>query len=90
MNFRIAVLILWSCAFANAQAKELVFVAGATGGTGIEAVRILKDAGYAVRGGTRDINRAKQRFGDLADWVAFDALDPALVDRILQLDDFRA
>ena len=62
-------------------AKEVIFVAGATGGTGIEMVRLLVDAGYDVRGGTRNVERAHERFGDLAEWMTFDALDPVLVDQ---------
>lgn len=70
-----------ACVFnTTAWSRETIFVAGATGGTGIEVVRLLHDAGYLVRGGTRDPIRAFERFGNIADWVRFDALDPALID----------
>ena len=61
-------------------AAETIFVAGATGGTGVEVVRLLHDAGYAVRGGTRDPVSAQTAYGDIATWVAFDALDTVNVD----------
>jgi len=47
---------------ANGSAK-VVFVAGATGRTGIRVVRDLADRGYQVRAGVRDVARA-QRFFD--------------------------
>jgi len=64
----------------SATAKETVFVAGATGATGIEVVKLLHDAGHSVRGGTRNPERAKSIHGPIAEWVPFDALDTATVD----------
>ncbi len=81
MTMRLFLLVLMALTPPSVSAAELVFVAGATGGTGIEAVKLLKDKGYDVRGGTRDVNRTQKQYGDLADWITFDALDPALVDQ---------
>ncbi len=74
----LAALVLVLCW--DARAAETVFVAGATGSTGIEVVRLLHDAGYSVRGGTRNPDRAAAEHGDIADWVVFDALDTATVE----------
>lgn len=70
-------VLFWSW---TAIAKETVFIAGATGATGIEVVKLLHDAGYIVRGGTRNRERAQSIHGDIAEWVAFDALDTPTVD----------
>lgn len=61
-------------------ARETIFVAGATGATGLEVVRLLDAAGYDVRGGTRNPNRAREQHGSIANWVQYDALDTALVE----------
>lgn len=63
------------------QARETIFVAGATGGTGLEVVRLLDAAGYSVRAGTREPVRAQERYGDVAEWVLYDALDTALLEK---------
>lgn len=77
-----AILIFLGCPMAAplAQAQETVFVAGATGGTGLEVVRLLDAAGYNVRGGTRNPDSAQERHGSIAAWVRYDALDTTLVD----------
>jgi glutamyl-tRNA reductase len=51
-------------ASAVASDKPTVFVAGATGRTGQRCVRELVAAGYKVRAGARDANKAQALFAD--------------------------
>jgi len=57
--------------------KPIVLLAGATGETGLHIVRALSEKGYAVRGLTRDIAKAKSQNGEMAEWVAGDVRDIA-------------
>lgn len=52
--------------------NERVFVAGATGRTGRFVVSDLLQSGIAVRGLTRNPERAQDRFGSDAEWVSGD------------------
>ena len=56
---------------------DVVFVAGASGGTGQHLIRQLLDAGHEVRGLTRDPNAARQRTGIDIEWVKGDVRDPS-------------
>ena len=71
----LALVVVSCCAH-----SEIVLVAGATGRTGIEVVRLLTERGYRVRGGTRDPQRAYQQHGDIVPWVGLDALDPVSIE----------
>lgn len=62
---------------------QSVVVAGATGRTGRQIVTKAAAAGYKVRGLTRDPARARDRYGDVAEWVACDVRNPYLVSRAL-------
>lgn len=77
---RLWLLLLLTFSAPSAHANETVFVAGATGGTGLEVVRLLEAAGYTVRGGTRNPQRAQERHGNIAQWVQYDALDTSSVE----------
>lgn len=66
--------------FAWAQPKiKSVVVAGATGRTGRRIVEKAAAAGYQVRGLTRNPERARQRYGNIAEWVACDVRNPYVV-----------
>lgn len=56
-----------------------VVVAGATGRTGRRIVEKAAAAGYRVRGLTRNPERARARFGDIAEWMACDVRNPYMV-----------
>lgn len=56
-----------------------VVVAGATGRTGRRIVETLTTEGYRVRGLTRDAGRARNRYGDIAEWVSCDVRNPYAV-----------
>jgi uncharacterized protein YbjT (DUF2867 family) len=58
-------------------ADAVVLVAGATGQTGAHVVRLLSEAGVAVRGLARDPEKAMNELGDRAEWVQGDVRDPA-------------
>ena len=49
-----------------AASPEVVFVAGATGRTGLRVVRSLLASGYAVRAGVRDAKKAAEIFAGRA------------------------
>ncbi|MDG2243004.1 MAG: SDR family oxidoreductase [Rhodospirillaceae bacterium] len=60
-----------------AQSQELILVAGATGRTGRFVAQDLLDSGHAVRGLTRNPDRARDRYGDDVEWVEGDVRDRA-------------
>ncbi len=60
-----------------AQSHERILVAGATGRTGRFVAQDLLDSGHAVRGLTRNPDRARERYGDDVEWVAGDVRDRA-------------
>ncbi len=69
---------------------ETVLVAGATGRLGSHLIQLLYDAGYTVRGMSRDPSQAELRYGDQYDWIAADLTVPdtlpaavAGVDRVI-------
>lgn len=57
--------------------KQVVLVAGATGGTGQGAVNAALAAGYEVRVLVRDEARARQVFGDRVSYVVGNVREPA-------------
>ena len=72
------------------SAGETVLVAGATGRLGSHLIQLLYDAGYTVRGMSRDPSQAELRYGDQYDWIAADLTVPdtlpaavAGVDRVI-------
>jgi uncharacterized protein YbjT (DUF2867 family) len=70
-----------------AIAAERVFVAGGTGRSGIEIVKALRAAGYDVTASTRDVEKAKQRFGDDITWVEANMHDvPAVMRAVAGAD----
>lgn len=62
------------------QAAETVLVAGATGRTGIELIKLLKTKGYDVRALARNVEQARQELGDSYEWVKADVRNKAQVD----------
>ncbi len=83
MNFIrsiIFVIVLLAVAFVVAslgnrpqsQEKGTVLVAGASGRTGVHLMQQLTDAGYQVRGLTRNIKNAQEKLPGDYDWVAVD------------------
>ncbi|MCB2107017.1 MAG: SDR family oxidoreductase [Rhodobacteraceae bacterium] len=59
--------------------KPLVLLAGATGKNGSYILKQLTegaDRPYRVRAMTRDVAKAKQKFGDIAEWVEADVTKP--------------
>jgi len=55
--------------------KQLVFVAGATGGTGRALVTNLQAQGYAVRAFVRDAGKARVVLGDNVEFITGDVRD---------------
>lgn len=70
-------------AFGQTSIKSIV-VAGATGRTGRRIVARAAAAGYRVRGLTRKPDRARERYGDIAEWVACDVRNPYMVARAVK------
>lgn len=71
-------------AFADApDGREVVLVAGATGGTGQEIVGRLLADGYRVRAFVRDADRAREKFGDTVEYAVGDVRDRATIDAAL-------
>ena len=65
-------------ALAQNQIRTVV-VAGATGRTGKRIVETLNAEGYQVRGLSRDADRARDRFGNIAEWMSCDVRNPNAV-----------
>lgn len=61
-----------------------VVVAGATGRTGRQIVQKAAAGGYKVRGLTRNPARARDRYGDIAEWIACDVRNPYMVAAALE------
>jgi len=72
----------------SAQAADRVFVAGGTGRSGIEIVNLLKANGYEVAASTRDVNRARQRYGSDIHWVEANMHDVPAVMRAVEGSDY--
>jgi uncharacterized protein YbjT (DUF2867 family) len=74
-------LVVSGCAGTSGSAAtepgRLVFVAGATGGTGRAVVRNLSDQGYAVRAFVRDEAKARVVLGDDIEFAVGDVRDIA-------------
>lgn len=84
MKHAIVLALCFLCVTAKA---ETVFVAGGSGRTGVEVVRVLQDAGYGVRASTRNAERATARYPDVETWVEVDAHDTAkLRDAVMGSD----
>ena len=66
-----------------ATTTERVLVAGATGGTGREAVRELQARGYRVRAFVRDEAEARETLGDEIEFAVGDVRDRASIDAAL-------
>lgn len=75
----VAALTLSACAASSGQSasteRQLVVVAGATGGTGRALVNNLQAQGYSVRAFVRDTDKARVVLGDDVDLVAGDVRD---------------
>ncbi|MDJ0928907.1 MAG: SDR family oxidoreductase [Gammaproteobacteria bacterium] len=74
--FLALVLLVPSVAAVGESDRGLVLVAGASGRTGIQVLRYLRDQGYAIRALTTNRERAIERHGDSWDWVEADVRDP--------------
>jgi uncharacterized protein YbjT (DUF2867 family) len=61
--------------------KGTVLIAGATGLIGRDIARKIREAGYTVRGLTRNVDKARREFGEAYDWVAGDVRDYAALVR---------
>lgn len=77
-----ALAVVTACAGGGERADsrartETVLVAGATGGTGREVVRLALERGYAVRALVRDEARARALFGDRVTYVVADVRESA-------------
>ncbi|MBT4741196.1 MAG: SDR family oxidoreductase [Rhodospirillaceae bacterium] len=59
-----------------------MLVAGATGRTGRFVVQYLLASGHAVRGLTRNPDRARSRYGDAVEWVHGDVRDPQSLEAL--------
>lgn len=59
-----------------ASARDTVLVAGGTGRSGQEIIKVLQQAGYHVKATTRDVARAQTVLGSEVEWVEVDFLDP--------------
>jgi len=80
-------VLAWLSAISTADAAQRVFVAGGSGRSGIEIVRVLRANGYDVIASTRDIARARQRFGSDIHWVQADMHDvPAVMAAVAGAD----
>jgi uncharacterized protein YbjT (DUF2867 family) len=81
-------VLLFSLLFAShGAAAERVFVAGGTGRSGIEIVKVLKANGYDVSASTRDVNRARQKYGANITWVEANMHDlPAVMTAVAGSD----
>ena len=71
-----------------ASAAERVFVAGGTGRSGSEIVKLLQAKGFDVTASTRDVNKAKQTYGTQTKWVEADMHDVPAVMRAVAGSDF--
>jgi len=81
--------LLSACAAApTPQNKGTVLIAGATGMIGRDIAVKVKDAGYSVRGMTRNIERAKREISDQYEWVSGDVRDPASLGRAMAGADY--
>lgn len=75
-------LLLTACSSNPVTASEgpqLVFVAGATGGTGRALVTNLREQGYEVRAFVRDKDKARVVLGDNVELAQGDVRDPASI-----------
>ncbi len=70
------------------HAAETVLVAGASGRMGGYMIEQLADAGYAVRGLTRNPGKARARFGDRYEWRAADVRNPKQIRDAMQGVDY--
>ena len=68
----------------TADSQTTVVYAGATGSIGRIATRMLTDQGFAVRGITRNPDRARERYGDAVDWVYGDVRDPDMLVTLME------
>jgi uncharacterized protein YbjT (DUF2867 family) len=85
----IGAALLAGCAAAPApQTKGVVLIAGATGMIGRDIAVKVKEAGFAVRGMTRNIERAKREIGETYEWVAGDVRDPDSLSRAVAGADY--
>ncbi len=57
--------------------KQVVLIAGATGMIGRDIAVKVREAGYVVRGMTRNVAKAQRDIGIADEWVAGDVRDPA-------------
>ena len=69
-------------------AAELVLVAGASGRTGSEAMKLLDAQGYSIRALTTNRDRAVQRHGAGWPWREVDVRDPAAVFAAMEGADY--
>lgn len=60
-------------------AADKVVVVGGTSKTGIAAIRLAQEAGYDVVGTTRNLERARERYGSGINWVVVDIKEPSTV-----------
>lgn len=78
-HLALAVVIL----VAGPALAETVFVAGASGRSGIEVTRVLQDSGYEVRASTRNAASAASRYPEIKSWVEVNAQEPARLHNVV-------
>lgn len=78
-----ALAFLSLLATASSCIAETVFVAGGSGRSGLEIVKVLSAAGYKVKASTRDAQRAREKMGAQYDWVELNLLDPVATQKAL-------
>jgi len=61
--------------------EQVILIGGATGRTGYRIVQLLVQHGYTVRGMTRDVASARDRFGSDIQWVEANVTDPESLSR---------
>lgn len=62
------------------------FVTGATGFVGRHLIDVLKEDGWAITAGVRDINRAKKLLGNGVELVEMDLTEPSTIARSLKAE----
>lgn len=79
----VALAFLSLFAMASSCLAETVFVAGGSGRSGLEIVKVLSAAGYKVKASTRNAQRAREKIGAQYDWVELNLLDPVATQKAL-------
>jgi len=63
---------------------QTILLAGATGNNGSAVLRQLGELGLNPRAMSRNIAKAREKFGDTYEWVQADVTDPASLSKVMQ------